>query len=170
MEAKGKGIKKKGHHLAKGRIRYFDRAGYTPETLDLKIEEYFNDGEPLKDFTYFTNGKPTTKQLRLFTFPGLCLFLGFDSREGYKKAMNDTKNPFSSCLKKGYIMLQKHLEELTQTAPNPAGAVFILKNMDYSDSQTVSQTVTEVKPPEIITQDKETNKEINKLFKLNKTA
>jgi hypothetical protein len=169
MKASGKGIKKEGHHLATGRIRDFEKAGYTVETLEDKINEYFDSDIPDKEetVTYFNQGRAITdNDTRVFTFPGLCLWLGLSSRQDYWEKMKDPKNPYSLPLKKGHLRLQRYLEALTLRNGNPAGSMFILKNMDYSDQTTINQNVKEIKTPEIVTQDKETNKHIRKVLDL----
>jgi len=160
----------KGNIYSKGAIRNFDRAGLNPEQVEDMIEQYFASDVAVKEITYYNQGKPITKECKLYTFPGLCLWLGFNSRDGYRAAMNNKGNPFNFALKKGYIRLQQYLEELTLHNANPAGSLFILKNMDYSDQQTINQNVTQVQKPEIHTQDKDSAKGIRKLFAEPKTG
>lgn len=170
MNTAGATHKQEGHKLATGRIRNFDKAGLTVDELDEKVNEYFSQSTIIPEesqFVYFNQGKSIAIEPgnRIFTFPGLCYFLGFDSREGYRKAMKDTKNPFSTVLKKAYIRMQSYFESMAVRNGNPAGPMFILKNMDYSDQQTINQNVTEIKAPEIVTADKESATELRRLMK-----
>ncbi len=156
----------------KGPVLYFDRAGFTPETLMDKINEYFNTMEP-ETITYMVQGKPHTKTIKLFTFPGLCIYIGLESRQRYWDIMRNTENKYSLPLKKGYIRIQNLLEKQAFLMPNPSGPIFILKNMHYSDNQVIDQRSSDgsMSPkPTIINHSKEEDnkkpmQEINKLIK-----
>jgi hypothetical protein len=168
MEVDGKN-KNYNPNLAQstGRILDFDKHGFNPDTLLLKINEYFDTNTVIPEelgIAFFNQGKAIVDNTRVFTFPGLCSFIGLESRQRYWDLMRG-KTAYSLPLKRGYMRLQSYLETLTMRNGNPAGPMFILKNMDYSDQQTINQTVTNTPvKPEIITQDKETGKEIRKLY------
>jgi hypothetical protein len=145
----------------------YEKANITPEELEVKIQEYFTSKDRMKVIESITTKQK--KYIKVYTLPGLAWYLGFESREGFKNAMNNKKNTHSFVLKRAYIKIQEYIEEqlFITTNSNP---IFVLKNMDYSDNQTVNQTVTEVKKPEIVTQDKETGKQVRKLFKVSEQA
>lgn len=159
------GSVKQGHKLATGPIRDFYKKRITPEELEDKINEYFNESDVVKKtITYYNQGKPVSKEVKIYTFPGLCLYLGFCARDQYWKEMKDAESPYQHTLKKGYVRIQQYLEELAIHNSNPAGPVFILKNMDYSDMQTVNQNVTETVQPKVLPLDRETGKLTRKLL------
>ena len=79
--------------------------------------------------------------------------------------MRNVENPYHLPLKKGYLKLQDYLEKMTFANGNPAGPLFILKNMDYSDNQTVNNISTDgsMSPrPTIVHHAKEEDKDANK--------
>lgn len=158
------GSVKQGHRLATGRITNFDKAGITPDDLQKKIDEYFESGEEEIIVTSYYQGKSYDRKIKIFTLPGLCLFIGLESRQRYWEMAKDADNPFKLPLKKGYLRLQEYFEKQTMLAGNPAGPVFILKNMDYSDMQTVNQNVTETVQPKVLPLDRETGKLTRKLL------
>ena len=171
MEVKGNNTRYETKGLPKGPVPIFEKAGLTPETLLEKIDEYFNTVKDIT-ITVINQGKPTERTVKLFTFPDLCLYLGFDSRQGYLKIMRNEKNVYSSSLKKGYTKLQSYFEKQSMLMGNPAGPLFILKNMDYSDNQTVNNISTDgsMSPaPAIISHsnehDKDTASEVRKMIK-----
>jgi len=94
---------------SKGPIPYFERAGYTTESLELKINEYFDSVKP-EIVTVMNQGKPVDKEVKLYTLPGLCRFIGFASRQSYWEWMRKVDSPYSLPLKRGYLRLQEHME------------------------------------------------------------
>lgn len=70
-----------------------------------------------------------------FTITGLCLQLGI-SRQGMLKMEKSSKEELVDMIKKGRAMVEFYLETQLTSAPNPAFAIFILKNMGWSDKMT----------------------------------
>lgn len=91
----------------------------TAEELQEKIEEYFNE-EGIK-----------------YTIAGLCLYLGFESRQSFYDLSKNDK--FSYTIKRARLMLQDHYEGLLQ-GNNVTGAIFALKNLGYTDKQEIDHT------------------------------
>lgn len=159
------------HRLATGAISHFEKAGYTPETLENKINEYFDTITP-EIVKVINQGKVIDKKVKLYTLPGLCRFIGFESRQSYWEWMRKVNSPYCLPLKKGYLRLQEFLEKQAFLSGNPAGPIFILKNMDYSDNQTLNSVSSDgsMSPRPIIVShskelDKASTKATNRLFK-----
>lgn len=89
----------------------------TPEELEKKIDEYFED---------------VTKP----TITGLALFLGFESRQSfydYEKNGN-----FSYIIKRARLHIESIYEESLHSQ-SCTGAIFALKNFGWKDKQEVEQ-------------------------------
>ena len=71
------------------------------------------------------------------TWTGLALFLGFSSRQ----AINEYENydGFSDVVKKAKLFVEWHYE-MRVTGNNAAGPIFVLKNMGWSDKQSIDHT------------------------------
>jgi hypothetical protein len=171
MEQEGIEGKRIGNYIpGKGRPNIFDYNNITPEQLEQMVNEYFDSGANEKTYYPTINGKVIEKTAKLYTFTGLILYLGFISRDTFfewEKKRDEASKPYSDILKTARTRIEQYYEELCQTN-NPVGSIFILKNLGYSDQQTINQTVAEIKPPEVITQDKETAKDTKQLIKLMK--
>jgi len=85
-----------------------------PEKLHNKCEEYF---------LYCIDNKEK------ITITGLALYLGFNSRDTIYEYQK--KKEFSDIIKRAMLVVENRYEE--QTERNPAGAIFVLKNMGWKD-------------------------------------
>lgn len=103
-----------------------------------RINEYFDSliPEPPDDLPTNEDG---TEIPPLFSLPepptvtGLALFLGFASRQSiydYSKKGED----FSYIIKRALLVVENHYE-MSLNYKNPTGAIFALKNMDWSDKR-----------------------------------
>ena len=100
-----------------GRPAKYDK----PEDLEAMIEMYRLD--------CLTNELPPT-------VVGMALFLGFSCRASLYDYQTDRGDEFSAVIKKGRAMVEKAtLEKAMKT--NGAGAIFYLKNLGYSDRQSI---------------------------------
>lgn len=106
-----------------------------PEKLAQAVEDYFIDGITLRTFLV---GKPPNQQavtLAIPTITGLCLYLGFESRQSF---YDYEKRPgFSYVIKKARLRIEHQYEEQLN-AGNTVGAIFALKNMNWTDRQDVN--------------------------------
>lgn len=97
----------------------------TPEELDAKIEEYFNQD----------NLKPT--------ITGMVLHLGFCSRDAFYKY--EKKEEFRYAIKNAHCRIeQKYEENLSDN--NVAGSIFALKNLGWKD-KTEQQVTLHTEQP-----------------------
>lgn len=115
----------------------------TPEELEAKVEEYFKslDGE----FHYEADPEEEGKDIKVWdvfpdspTITGLCLFLGFESRQSFYDYGN--RSEFSYTIKRARLRIEHNYEKVGNFAKNPAFQVFALKNLGWSDKQEIDHT------------------------------
>lgn len=86
------------------------------EEFEERVESYFTacraSGEPL-------------------TITGLCLGLGFSSRDTLKEYMR--RPEFSDAVKRAKLRVEHEYELALRESKYPAGAIFALKNFNWSD-------------------------------------
>jgi hypothetical protein len=87
----------------------------TPEELNAKTEQYFNK-----------NLNPTVT--------GLCLFLGFESRQSFYDY--ESKEDFSYTIKRARLRIESWYEQ-NLLSKNSTGAIFALKNFGWSDKHEI---------------------------------
>jgi len=91
----------------------------SPEELQVKIDEFFDDESPARSIT------------------GLCYYLGFASRQSFYDM--EEREEFTYTIKKARLRIEMFYEECLMTKP-PAGAIFALKNLGWSDRQEIDHT------------------------------
>lgn len=92
----------------------------TPEEMQEKIQEYFDDcGE-----------QPT--------ITGLCLHLGFESRQSFYDYQE--KPLFTYTIKRARLMIENEYEKAGLTAKSPVFHIFALKNLGWKDKQELDHT------------------------------
>jgi len=102
----------------------------TPQELQAKIEEYFDKGVRYKTILIGPSNNRSETTIKVPTITGLCLYLGFDSRQSFYDYEN--KPDFSYTIKKARMMIEREYEEQLQTG-TPTGAIFALKNFGWQD-------------------------------------
>jgi hypothetical protein len=110
-----------------GRPSIFD----SPEEMQLKVDEYFNNCPDKKTIVVGLG----TMEVPAITITGLCLYLGFDSRQSFYDY--EQKVEFSYIIKKARLRIENHYEQCLQYG-NVTGAIFPLKNMGWSDKQEIA--------------------------------
>jgi hypothetical protein len=111
----------------------------TPDELQDKIDLYFQEGIETKTVVIGPPNNRSTIEIEVPTITGLCYFLGFESRQSFYAY--EKKPEFSYTIKKARLFIEKHYEEMLQTG-NTTGAIFALKNFDWSDKQEIDQKTT----------------------------
>jgi len=91
----------------------------SPEELQKKITAYFANEE----------GK--------YTITGLCLSLGFESRQSFYDY--EKKKEYSYLVKRARMVIESYYEERLQCT-TPAGSIFALKNMGWSDKSEIEHS------------------------------
>jgi hypothetical protein len=125
-----------------GRKTIFAKNNVTPKQLEKLIDQYFAAGNE-KVFYVTSGGKTIEKKMRVFSFTGLCLHLGFCSRASFFDWENRRdENPYSSLLKRARLRIESYYEELIQGG-SYVGGIFALKNIGWSDQVTVDNKSTD---------------------------
>jgi len=116
----------------------------TPEELEAAIQDYFENG--IKERTVIIGKAPNQQAVTLPvpTITGLVLHLGFESRQSFYDY--EAKEGFTYTIKKARTLIEKEYEEMLQTAMSPTGAIFALKNLGWSDKQTIEHEGSQEKP------------------------
>lgn len=101
-----------------------------PDEMQVAITDYFQRGVTKRQIVV---GKPSDKkviEIPVPTITGLCLYLGFDSRQSFYDY--EKKQEFSYTIKKARMFIESEYEEILATTGN-AGAIFALKNFGWVD-------------------------------------
>lgn len=129
----------------------------SPQSLQAKVDEYFvwiqGDKETICDSD--DEGKPVDREVFTRwpeppTITGLCLFLGFESRQSFYDYGN--RDGFSYTIKRARLRVENEYEKAMQLAKNPTGHIFALKNLGWSDKQEIDHTTggEKMEPTKII--------------------
>lgn len=105
--------------------------------LQEEIERYFKEGVKTKTYVL---GPPNARYevtIEVPTITGLCRFLGFESRQSFYDY--EKRDGFSYTIKRARLFIEQHYEEMLQTG-NIVGAIFALKNFDWTDKQILDHT------------------------------
>ncbi len=119
----------------------------TPESLAKKVLEYFeyikgefhyekasdDEGNPIDKKVYDREPEPVT-------ITGLCLYLGFESRQSFYD--QEKRDGFSYTIKRARMMVENYYESTAQYAKTPTFQIFALKNMGWSDKTEVDNNIT----------------------------
>jgi len=93
---------------------------HNPEALQKLVDEYFDQDAKQKP-----------------TITGLCLHCGFESRQSFYAY--ELKEEFSYTIKRARLRIENVYEQAL-FSNHMAGAIFALKNFDWSDKQQVEQS------------------------------
>lgn len=96
------------------------------DDMQEKIEDYF-ENTPTRRVT-LKDGTPV--EMPIVSITGLCLHLGFESRQSFYDY--EQKPGFSYTVKRARLMIENEYETQLQ-AGNTTGAIFALKNMGWQD-------------------------------------
>lgn len=107
----------------------------TPEELQKKIDAYFKGKGVLENVSKASSNKKKNEQRPIYTITGLCLYLGFESRQAFYRL--EDKQEFSYTIKKARMQIENVYEERLQSS-NSTGAIFALKNFGWKDDQDAS--------------------------------
>ena len=124
----------------------------TPEELQVKIDEYFEyiQGEKGDPIDAVVDGKVIQvvnwiREPEPATITGLCLFLGFESRQSFHDY--GERDGFSYTIKKARLRIENEYEKNAQFAKTPTFHIFALKNLGWLDKQVIDQNVTGIEIP-----------------------
>jgi hypothetical protein len=115
--------------MAAGRPPIFNNA----EEFENKVEAYFEQFTPTEDGQI----KPVNNE-KGPTITGLCLFLGFESRQSFHDYQE--KSEFSYAFKRARFRIENKYESAL-AGNNAAGPIFALKNLGWKDTQEIKHEV-----------------------------
>jgi len=98
---------------------------YSPREIGEQMVMYFRD---------------CAENARPFSISMLCLHLGI-SREGMRKMEKSSNEELVGMIKKGKVMVEFYWEYVGQKMPNPAFAIFVLKNMGWHDKRVIEPKI-----------------------------
>jgi hypothetical protein len=112
------------------------------EELEKLVNEYFifiqGEFEIIKKVNKDGSEEPIKIWLRepeSATITGLCIFLGFETRQSFYDYEN---NPvFSYTIKKARLKIEYEYEKLLNISQRPVAQIFVLKNLGWSDKQEI---------------------------------
>lgn len=127
-----------------------------PDDIQLMVDSYFDTLDPV---TIDINKGGKSFTIKPYTITGLCLYLGYESRFSFYDV--EKVNGYAHVIKTARQRIENHYENCLMMGA-PAGPIFALKNMSWTDKteQTINQTIREVK---IIINDVNTNELIDKV-------
>ena len=104
----------------------------TPEHLQEKIQEYIDQNKAIG-----------------LTITGLCYYCGFESRQSFYSY--GKKDEFSYTIKRARLFIESSYE-LKLLDKTPAGAIFALKNLGWTDQQHITHDISysEISDDELI--------------------
>lgn len=111
----------------------------TADALQDAIDNYFQEGITIKKVIIGKAPNSYTIDVEVPTISGLCYHIGFESRQSFYAY--EQKQEFSYTVKKARLFIERHYEEMLQGG-NVTGAIFALKNFDWSDKQEIDQKVS----------------------------
>jgi len=102
----------------------------TPEEMQEQIAGYFIGGMKKRQIVVGKGEDKHVVEIPIPTITGLCLYLGFDSRQSFYDY--EEKDEFSYTIKKARTFIELEYEEILQTTGS-TGAIFALKNFGWQD-------------------------------------
>lgn len=108
------------------------------DDLQKAVDKYFQNPPTRK----ISIGDGQTLDVPHLTITGLCIDLGFASRQSFYDYEKNDK--FSYIIKRARLFIENEYESLLK-AGQCTGAIFALKNMGWKDTQVIEAGVKEVK-------------------------
>lgn len=131
----------------------------TPEEFNEKVEQYFEYVQGEYHWECQTNEEGKEEDVKVWdrmpeaiTITGLCLFMGFESRQSFYDY--EKREGFSYSIKRARLRVENHYESTAQYAKTPTFQIFALKNLGWSDKQEIDHSSTDgsmsTKPTKIV--------------------
>ena len=103
----------------------------TAQELQDKIDEYFKEGVNKRKMIVGRGATKKVVEIPIPTITGLVLYCGFADRQSFYAY--EKKEGFSYTIKNARTRIESIYEEMVHSSPNPAGAIFALKNFGWKD-------------------------------------
>lgn len=105
--------------------------------MQIAIDKYFNGEMRLRQVIVGKEPNQQVIEVPVPTITGLCIYLGFESRQSFYKYEDDPE--FCYTIKKARTFIEREYEEML-IAGNTTGAIFALKNFGWTDKQEIDHT------------------------------
>ena len=116
----------------------------TPKAFEEKVDEYFTwikgeftETEELDEEENPIVERQWTRHPEPPTITGMCLFLGFESRQSFHDYQE--REGFSYTVKRARMRIESEYEK-NLYSKQPVGSIFALKNLGWKDKQEVEQS------------------------------
>jgi len=108
------------------------------EELQLKVDEYFEwiEGEFHWEASDDDDIKVWDRSPEPATITGMCLFLGFESRQSFHDYAKNDK--FSYTIKRARLRIENSYEKSLNYSRQPVAQIFALKNLGWEDKATIA--------------------------------
>lgn len=110
------------------------------DDFNAKVDEYFEWIQGDKEIICDSDDDGNPQDREVFTrwpepptITGLCLFLGFESRQSFYDY--EKRSGFSYSVKRAKLRIEAEYEKSMQSARNATAHIFALKNLGWSDKQ-----------------------------------
>lgn len=103
----------------------------TAEELQERIDDYFENGVNKRKMIVGRGATKKVVEIPIPTITGLVLHCGFSDRSSFYDY--GKKPEFTYTIKNARTRMESIYEEMMHSAPNPAGAIFALKNFGWKD-------------------------------------
>ena len=120
----------------------------TPEELEEKVNEYFESIKGEFHMEEMEQPDGSFEDMKVWdvypepaTITGLCLFLGFESRQSFHDYAK--RDGFSYAIKKSRLRVEHEYEKLMNQSKQPTAQIFALKNLGWSDKQEIDHSSTD---------------------------
>jgi len=120
----------------------------TAEKLQTQIDDYFIYVKGEYHWETETDDEGKEHDVKVWdrspepiTITGLCLHLGFESRQSFYDY--EKRDGFSYTIKRARLQVENHYEKAAQYAKLPTAHIFALKNMGWSDKQEIDHKSTD---------------------------
>jgi len=107
---------------------------FSPEQLQDKIDQYFIEGGSIREVIMTTGKNKYTKEIKIYTLTGLCLYCGFVDKDQLFHL--ERNNSYKQVIKKARSRIEQIYEENLQISGNSAN-IFALKNFGWRDTQEI---------------------------------
>lgn len=120
----------------------------TAKEFEAAVDSYFSfiEGDFVSEYVetqpcVFTEVRKYRREPEPATITGLALYLGFIDRRSFYDY--EYRGVFSHVIKKARLRVEYNYEKRLDTSKNPAGQIFVLKNMGWRDEISLEHTSKE---------------------------
>ncbi|MCW8966617.1 MAG: DNA-packaging protein [Candidatus Pacearchaeota archaeon] len=124
-----------------------------PEEMAIAIADYFLSCDNNQSYRRIKNKDGEMETVTdpapiKYTLTGLAIHLGFESRQSLYDYKG--KEEFSYVIKRAILRIEYQVEMEVRERDKPTGAIFVLKNMGWSDKTEIEHTGLKEVPSELV--------------------